>query len=43
MKALVYTAPCEVVHRDEPDPVAGPGDVLIRVDWGGIFRSDLHS
>ncbi|MBK6393274.1 MAG: hypothetical protein IPF73_00315 [Betaproteobacteria bacterium] len=23
MKALVYTAPCEVVHRDEPEPCPG--------------------
>lgn len=43
MKALVYTAPCEVVHRDEPDPVAGPGDVLIRVDAVGICGSDMHA
>ena len=28
MKALVYTAPNQVVLRDEPDPAAGSGDVL---------------
>lgn len=43
MKALVYTAPCEVVHRDEPDPAAGAGEVLIRVDAVGICGSDMHA
>ena len=43
MKALVYTAPCEVVHRDEPEPRPGAGDVLIRVDAVGICGSDMHA
>jgi alcohol dehydrogenase len=43
MKALVYTAPCEVVHRDEPDPRPGAGDVLIRVDAVGICGYDMHA
>ena len=43
MKALVYTAPREVVLREEPDAIAGAGDVLIRVDAVGICGSDMHA
>jgi alcohol dehydrogenase len=43
MKALVYTAPNEVVFRDEPEPKAGAGEVLIRVDAVGICGSDMHA
>ena len=43
MKALVYTAPCETVFRDEPDPRAGAGEVLIRVAAVGICGSDMHA
>ena len=43
MKALVYTQPNEVTYRDEPDPQAAPGEVLIRVDAVGICGSDMHA
>ena len=43
MKALVYTQPNEVTYRDEPDPRAAPGEVLIRVDAVGICGSDMHA
>ena len=43
MKALVYTAPEELAYRDEPDPVAASGEVLIRVDAVGICGSDMHA
>ena len=43
MKALVYTHPNEVTHRDEPDPRPAPGEVLIRVDAVGICGSDMHA
>lgn len=43
MKALVYTAPNEVVYRDEPNPIAGDGEVLIDVDAVGICGSDMHA
>lgn len=43
MKALVYTAPDEVVYRDEPDPRPGAGEVLIRIDAAGICGSDMHA
>jgi 2-desacetyl-2-hydroxyethyl bacteriochlorophyllide A dehydrogenase len=43
MKALVYTAPHQVVYRDEPDPVPVDGEVLLRIDAVGICGSDLHA
>jgi alcohol dehydrogenase len=43
MKALVYTAPDEVVYRDEPDPVAIDGEVVLKIDAVGICGSDLHA
>lgn len=43
MKALVYTAPSQVVYREEPDPVPAPGEVLIEVDAVGICGSDMHA
>ena len=43
MKALVYTAPREVVLREEPEPAPGAGDVVIQVDAVGICGSDMHA
>jgi 2-desacetyl-2-hydroxyethyl bacteriochlorophyllide A dehydrogenase len=43
MKALVYTKPSEMIYRDEPEPTASPGEVLIRVDAVGICGSDMHA
>lgn len=43
MKALVYTAKEEVTYREEPDPVALPGEVIVRVDAVGICGSDMHA
>lgn len=43
MKALVYTAPHQVVFRDEPDPSPGTDEVLIRVEAVGICGSDMHA
>ena len=43
MKALVYTAPNQVVYRDEPDPVVVQGEVLIEIDAVGICGSDMHA
>lgn len=43
MKALVYTAPNQVVYREEPDPVPAPGEVLIEIDAVGICGSDMHA
>lgn len=43
MKALVYTGPEAMEYRDEPDAVAGAGEVLIRVEAAGICGSDMHA
>lgn len=43
MKALVYTATKEVIYREEPDPVPGPGESLIKVEASGICGSDMHA
>ena len=43
MKALVYMGPNTLVVRDEPEPVAGPGEVVVQVDAVGICGSDMHA
>lgn len=43
MKALVYTGPNTLVYRDEPEPVAAPGEVVVRVEAVGICGSDMHA
>ncbi|MGA9537589.1 MAG: alcohol dehydrogenase catalytic domain-containing protein [Desulfobacterales bacterium] len=43
MKALVYTKPDEVIYRDEPEPVPGEGQVLVKVAASGICGSDMHA
>ncbi|MEL6235466.1 MAG: alcohol dehydrogenase catalytic domain-containing protein, partial [Pseudomonadota bacterium] len=40
---LVYTGPKAMQHRDAPDPVARPGEHLIRIDAVGICGSDMHA
>jgi alcohol dehydrogenase len=42
MKALVYVSPNQVVYRDEPDPLPGAGEVVVRIDAVGICGSDMH-
>jgi 2-desacetyl-2-hydroxyethyl bacteriochlorophyllide A dehydrogenase len=43
MKALVYTGPNALVFRDEPEPVPGPDELLVRVEAVGICGSDMHA
>lgn len=43
MKALVYLGPNSLTYRDEPAPVAQPGEVLVRVEAVGICGSDMHA
>ena len=43
MKALVYLGPNQIVYREEPDPAAGGGDLLVRVAAVGICGSDMHA
>jgi L-iditol 2-dehydrogenase len=42
MQALVYNGPWDVTLEQLPDPVAGPGEALLRVDAVGICGSDVH-
>ena len=43
MKALVYTDTNQVVYRDEPEPLPGQEDVLVKVEATGICGSDRHA
>lgn len=43
MKALVYDGIETLVYRDMPDPVAGAGQSLIRIEASGICGSDMHA
>jgi L-iditol 2-dehydrogenase len=43
MKALVQTAPNTLVYRDEAEPGARAGEVLVRVEAVGICGSDMHA
>jgi L-iditol 2-dehydrogenase len=43
MKALVYTNPHAVEWRDEPEPMPGNDEVLVRVEAVGICGSDMHA
>lgn len=42
MRALVWTAPDAAELREEPRPVAGEGELLLRVRATGVCGSDLH-
>ena len=44
MKACVYRAPGAPLEIVEvPDPIAGPGELVVRVKAAGICGSDLHA
>jgi len=43
MKALVYTDTLEVQYRDEPDPIPGVGEALVKIEAVGICGSDMHA
>ncbi|MEM9249105.1 MAG: L-idonate 5-dehydrogenase [Pseudomonadota bacterium] len=42
MKALSIHAAKDLRLEEHPDPTAGPGEVLVRLEAGGICGSDLH-
>jgi propanol-preferring alcohol dehydrogenase len=43
MKAMILEAPGQLLQcRDIPDPVPGPGEVLVKVAACGVCRTDLH-
>ena len=43
MKAAVYKKPNEMAVVEVPQPVAGPGEVVVKVHDCGICGSDLHA
>jgi 2-desacetyl-2-hydroxyethyl bacteriochlorophyllide A dehydrogenase len=43
MKAVVISAPNRAAFRDEPDPLAGEGQVLVKVGAAGICMSDVET
>ncbi|KND62125.1 L-threonine 3-dehydrogenase [Candidatus Burkholderia verschuerenii] len=43
MKALVYTQPNEMQLLDRPEPVAGEGEVVLKIEAVGICGSDMHA
>ncbi len=43
MKALVYTAPEQLVVQDMPEPQPGNDEVLVKVECVGICGSDMHA
>ncbi|CAM3825327.1 zinc-dependent alcohol dehydrogenase family protein [Cohnella lubricantis] len=42
MKALVIEKPHQAVMKEVPDPIAGAGEVVIRVERVGICGTDFH-
>lgn len=44
MRAMVYPGPpgAPLVATDRPDPLPGPGQLLLRVHACGVCRTDLH-
>ena len=43
MHALVYTGINKIDFREEKDPIAKPGETLIKVKASGICGSDMHA
>ena len=43
MHAVVLTGQAQIAFEERPEPVAGPGEVLIRVGAAGICGTDLHA
>jgi L-iditol 2-dehydrogenase len=43
MKALLYTGPKTLECREQPEPMPGNDEVLVRVDAVGICGSDMHA
>ena len=43
MLALVYVGPNALEFREEPDPVPGAGEVVVKVEAVGICGSDMHA
>ena len=42
MKQAVMTSPGVIEYRDVPEPKAGPGEALLRIERIGVCGSDVH-
>jgi D-arabinitol dehydrogenase (NADP+) len=42
MKAIVYSAPRQFTFDEVPDPVPGPGQVVVRTTSAGVCGTDVH-
>ena len=42
MRQAVMTQPGKIEFREAPEPSAGPGEVLLRVQRIGVCGSDMH-
>lgn len=43
MRALVYTDTCKLEMRDQPNPAAAAGEVVVEINAVGICGSDMHA
>jgi len=43
MRAAVFHGPRDIRIEEVPEPIAGPGQVVIEVSRNGICGSDLHT
>lgn len=41
MKAVVVHGPADLRVEETPDPEAGPDDVIVEMEWGGVCGSDV--
>ena len=42
MRGVAFLGGRQAEVRDYPDPVAGPGEVVVKLMAGGLCGSDLH-
>ncbi|NQV73125.1 alcohol dehydrogenase catalytic domain-containing protein, partial [bacterium] len=42
MRQAIMTAPGVIKHNEVPEPVPGPGEVLLRIHRIGVCGSDVH-
>lgn len=41
MRAVVVHGPGDLRVEERPDPLAGPGEVVVAMEWGGVCGSDV--
>jgi threonine dehydrogenase-like Zn-dependent dehydrogenase len=42
MRGVVFVGDCKAEVKDFPDPIPGPGEVVVQLKAGGLCGSDLH-